>query len=67
MGLPDSYVLPANYNDSYHLAGDGLAVPVVSWLERHLLTPLVQAQVCLNRDQVLRDGHMAACGSSLHA
>ncbi len=50
MGLPDSYVLPANYNDSYHLAGDGLAVPVVSWLERHLLTPLVQAQVCLNRD-----------------
>jgi DNA (cytosine-5)-methyltransferase 1 len=30
MGLPDSYVLPSNYNDAYHLAGDGLAVPAVS-------------------------------------
>jgi DNA (cytosine-5)-methyltransferase 1 len=40
MGLPDSYKLPERYNDAYHLAGDGLAVPVVSWLEEHLLFPL---------------------------
>jgi DNA (cytosine-5)-methyltransferase 1 len=40
IGLPDSYKLPERYNDAYHLAGDGLAIPVVSWLEKHLLTPL---------------------------
>ncbi len=40
MGLPDSYKLPERYNEAYHLAGDGLAVPVVSWLEEHLLSPL---------------------------
>jgi DNA (cytosine-5)-methyltransferase 1 len=40
MGLPDSYKLPNRYNEAYHLAGDGLAVPVVSWLEKNLLFPL---------------------------
>jgi len=43
MGLPETYRLPQRYNDAYHLIGDGLAVPVVSWLERHLLNPLAQA------------------------
>ena len=43
MGVPDTYVLPANYNDAYHLFGDGLAVPVVRWLNRHLLLPLADA------------------------
>jgi DNA (cytosine-5)-methyltransferase 1 len=33
--------LPMGYNDAYHLFGDGVAVPVVSWLEDHLLWPLV--------------------------
>ena len=42
MGLPDSYILPPNYNDAYHLAGDGVAVPAVEWLQRHLLTPLAE-------------------------
>ena len=32
MGLPDEYVLPANYNEAYHLTGDGVAVPVVRFL-----------------------------------
>ena len=41
MGVPDSYVLPSNYNEAYHLMGDGVVVPVVSWLERHLLRPMV--------------------------
>jgi len=40
MGVPDSYPLPMAYNDAYHLFGDGVAVPVVSWLENHLLWPL---------------------------
>lgn len=44
MGLPDSYKLPKNYNEAYHLAGDGLVVPVVRFLAAHLLEPLVAAQ-----------------------
>ena len=43
MGLPDSYQLPANYNEAYHLAGDGVAVPVVRFLAEHLLEPLLGA------------------------
>ena len=41
MGLPDSYALPANYNEAYHLAGDGVAVPVVRFLAAQLLEPLL--------------------------
>ncbi|HLH44695.1 MAG TPA: DNA (cytosine-5-)-methyltransferase [Bryobacteraceae bacterium] len=44
MGVPEDYPLPENYNVAYHLFGDGLAVPVVSWLERHLLRPLASSQ-----------------------
>lgn len=44
MGVPDSYRLPANYTEAYHLMGDGLAVPVVSWLETHLLYPLATSR-----------------------
>jgi DNA (cytosine-5)-methyltransferase 1 len=40
MGVPESYPVPANYNEAYHLFGDGVAVPVVSWLAKHLLRPL---------------------------
>ncbi len=45
MGLPDSYILPARYNDAYLLAGDGLAVPVVRYLASQLLEPLLLSQV----------------------
>jgi DNA (cytosine-5)-methyltransferase 1 len=41
MGLPDSYRLPRNYNEAYHLAGDGVVVPVVRFLAAHLLEPLL--------------------------
>lgn len=41
MGLPDSYILPKHYNDAYHLAGDGVAVPVVRHLAEHLFEPLL--------------------------
>ncbi len=40
MGLPDTYRLPANYNEAYHIAGDGVAVPAVRHLAEHLLEPL---------------------------
>lgn len=43
MGVPESYPTPKKYNDSYHLFGDGVVVPVVQWLERHLLRPLALA------------------------
>ena len=42
MGLSDDYNLPANYNEAYHLMGDGLAVPVVRHLAEHLLGPLLE-------------------------
>jgi len=43
MGLPDTYKLPAKYNDAYHVAGDGVVVPVVRFLADNLLEPLLQA------------------------
>ncbi len=43
MGLPDDYILPARYNEACHLFGDGLVVPVISHLARHLLEPLAEA------------------------
>ena len=43
MGLPETYLLPGNYNEGYHLAGDGVAVPVVRHLAEHLLEPIVAA------------------------
>lgn len=42
MGLPDEYTLPKNYNEAYHLMGDGLAVPVVRHLAENLLAPLLR-------------------------
>lgn len=41
MGLPDSYILPENYNEGYHLVGDGVVVPVVRFLSEQLLEPLL--------------------------
>jgi DNA (cytosine-5)-methyltransferase 1 len=43
MGLSDDHVLPANYNEAYHLAGDGVAVPVVRHIAEHILEPVVVA------------------------
>ncbi len=42
MGLQDSYALPENYNDAYHLIGDGLAVPVVTHLSKNILEPILE-------------------------
>ncbi|MCX7036261.1 MAG: DNA (cytosine-5-)-methyltransferase [Proteobacteria bacterium] len=43
MGLSESYILPTSYNETYHLTGDGLAVPVVRHLSNHLLVPILRA------------------------
>ena len=43
MGLSDDFRLPDNYNAAYHVAGDGLVVPVVRHLAAHLLEPLTDA------------------------
>jgi DNA (cytosine-5)-methyltransferase 1 len=43
MGLPPAYRLPENYNDAYHLLGDGVVAPVVAHLARHLLEPLLKS------------------------
>jgi len=40
MGLPESYQLPEKYNEAYHLAGDGVVIPVVSHLAKHIFEPI---------------------------
>jgi len=47
MGLLDAYVLPLRATDAFHLIGDGVAAPVVRFLSRRLLLPLIgQAGEC---------------------
>jgi DNA (cytosine-5)-methyltransferase 1 len=48
MGLPDTYRLPARYNEAYHLVGDGVAVPVVRAIAGSIIEPVLGA--CAIRD-----------------
>ena len=41
MGLADDYVLPENYNEAYHLTGDGVVVPVVRHIAQNIFSPLL--------------------------
>ena len=41
MGLPDEYILPDNYNEAYHLTGDGVVVPVVKFLADKIFEPVL--------------------------
>ena len=43
MGLPEDYRMPRSYNEAYHVAGDGLVVPVVRHLSASILEPLLNA------------------------
>jgi len=43
MGLSENYKLPENYNEAYHISGDGVAVPVVRFLAAHILEPALEA------------------------
>lgn len=40
MGLPDDYKLPVNYNEAYHLLGDGVVAPVVRHLAESIIEPI---------------------------
>lgn len=42
MGLQDDYKLPKNYNEAYHLTGDGVVVHVVRHLAEHIFEPLLR-------------------------
>ncbi len=44
MGLPEEYRLPGNHNEAYHLAGDGVAVPVVRFLAASILEPILSKE-----------------------
>lgn len=46
MGLPEKYPLPEKYNDAYHLAGDGVAVPVV----RHIVRNIIERILNINNN-----------------
>lgn len=50
MGLPDDYKLPKNYNEAYHLTGDGVAVPVVRHLAHHIFEPLLGITVAKSQE-----------------
>lgn len=41
MGLPDDYKLPDNYNEAYHITGDGVVVPVVRHLVQHVVEQIL--------------------------
>jgi DNA (cytosine-5)-methyltransferase 1 len=45
MGLPDDYKLPDNYNEAYHLTGDGVVVPVVRHLAQHIVEQILGGSV----------------------
>lgn len=45
MGIPDEYELPENYNEAYHLTGDGVVVPVVRHLAAQVLEPIFRHQM----------------------
>ncbi len=44
MGVSDDHPLPVRQSAALSLLGDGVAVPVVGWLQQWLLAPLVRAQ-----------------------
>ncbi|MBS0331736.1 MAG: DNA cytosine methyltransferase [Proteobacteria bacterium] len=47
MGLPDSYRLPSAATAALHVAGDGVAAPVVRWLAQGLLEPLLRGPAAI--------------------
>jgi DNA (cytosine-5)-methyltransferase 1 len=56
MGLPDDYILPGNYNEAYHLSGDGVVVPVVRFIAAHLLEPLLASAAVPSREWLEFEG-----------
>lgn len=50
MGLPEDYELPENYNEAYHLAGDGVVVPVVRHIAENILEPMLAAMTSAEKE-----------------
>jgi len=50
MGLPERYKLPENYNEAYHLVGDGVVVPVVRFLAACILEPLLAGDAAREKE-----------------
>jgi len=50
MGLPEKYKLPENYNEAYHLVGDGVVVPVVRFLAARILEPLLAGDAAREKE-----------------
>ena len=50
MGLPEDYKLPENYNETYHLTGDGVVVPVVRHLAENIFEKILKANGAKVRD-----------------
>ena len=49
MGLDDTYKLPKRYNEAYMLAGDGLVVPAVAHIARHVIDPICAVRHLQNK------------------
>ncbi len=47
MGLPSTYALPNTATAAISLCGDGVCVPAVAWLSRHVLAPLLQQNLVI--------------------
>jgi DNA (cytosine-5)-methyltransferase 1 len=67
MGLPDTYKLPKSYNEAYHLAGDGVAVPVVRYIAENLLEPILMGNDGKAADLQTASNSMRKAGSSKRA
>lgn len=50
MGLPEDFTLPKNYNEAYHLAGDGVVVPVIRHIAESILEPVLVAPKAIHRN-----------------
>ena len=44
MGVRDSYKLPSSENAGLKIMGDGVCVPVVKWLDAHVLSPALSGK-----------------------
>ena len=50
MGLPEDFTLPKNYNEAYHLAGDGVVVPVIRHIAESILEPVLATPKAIHRN-----------------
>ncbi len=46
MGLPESYTPPSRYNAAYKVFGDGVAVPIVRYLDQNIFQPVLVSERC---------------------